>query len=373
MRQNDSPVVTGVPHSPGVRCVIRRGRVLAGIVVALSLLLLRTALAAEGAAEFQAELKRQVEAAEKAEQLARLGTDDRMFFISELRTLSVGPFWGEQAVRVSRASKPEYADPVPAIVDFAQQLRGAGIDLLLVPVPAKAAVYPESAVPGWRPAEADAPVRVDTSQQEFYRLLERQQVSVLDLMPVFWKERHRPAGDLYCQTDTHWSGRGLELAARAIAERVAGADWLPAKPQIRCETRAREVEITGDLARMLNEQKPVRETIRIQAVGTPANGELVPVPLDRDSPVLLIGDSHTLIFHDPELFARGAGLPDHLARELGVAVDLVGVRGSGGTSPRIELLRRKDRLAGKKLVIWCFSVREFTESTTGWRKVPVMR
>jgi alginate O-acetyltransferase complex protein AlgJ len=86
-----------------------------------------------------------------------------------------------------------------------------------------------------------------------------------------------------------------------------------------------------------------------------------------------MGDSHTLIFHDPLLFARGAGLPDHLALRLGLAVDLVGVRGSGATSTRIELLRRKDNLEGKKLVIWCFSFREFTESTTGWRKVPVVR
>ena len=73
------------------------------------------------------------------------------------------------------------------------------------------------------------------------------------------------------------------------------------------------------------------------------------------------------------LFARGAGLPDHLVRRLGFPVDLIGVRGSGSTTTRIELLRRKDNLQGKQLVIWCFSFREFTESETGWRKVPVIR
>jgi alginate O-acetyltransferase complex protein AlgJ len=29
-------------------------------------------------------------------------------------------------------------------------------------------------------------------------------------------------------------------------------------------------------------------------------------------------------------------------------------------------------MAGKKVVVWCFTAREFTESQ-GWRKVPVIR
>jgi hypothetical protein len=76
------------------------------------------------------------------------------------------------------------------------------------------------------------------------------------------------------------------------------------------------------------------------------------------------------------MYARGAGLPDQLAMELGIPVDLVAVRGSGATPSRINLFRRwqanSDYYAGKKLVIWCLSAREFTEST-GWRKVPIRR
>ena len=76
------------------------------------------------------------------------------------------------------------------------------------------------------------------------------------------------------------------------------------------------------------------------------------------------------------MHARGAGLPDQLALELGFAVDLVAVRGSGATPARATLLRlaraNPGYLAGKKLVIWCFGAREFTESS-GWQKVPVIR
>jgi len=73
------------------------------------------------------------------------------------------------------------------------------------------------------------------------------------------------------------------------------------------------------------------------------------------------------------MHAEGAGLPELLSYELGVNVDLVGVRGSGATPARVELVRRRDNLKGKKMVIWCFTVREYTESQTGWQKLPVIR
>lgn len=331
------------------------------------------ALADDNVSAFLTDLSQRSAAAEKASQNVLTGAEGRMFFVPELRSLSVGRFWGEQAVRVSRTSKPENADPLPAIVDFHDQLRQAGIELIVVPVPAKAAVYPQSISPAFKPADRGVSPRVDTVQQEFYRLLDQKGVSVLDLLPLYLEHRTDPEGEVFCRTDTHWSGRGVVLAAEAVANRVKDRAWLKQMPKTELATESRDVEITGDLARMLDEANPAREKLTLTFVGTQADGEFVPLPPARDSPVLLIGDSHTLIFHDPLLFARGAGLPDHLARQLGFAVDLIGVRGSGATSTRIELLRRKDNLEGKKLVIWCFSLREFTESTTGWRKVPVIR
>ena len=52
-------------------------------------------------------------------------------------------------------------------------------------------------------------------------------------------------------------------------------------------------------------------------------------------------------------------------------IDVLGVRGSGATPSRVSLKRSKGRLEGKRFVIWCLTVREFTESTTGWAKVPL--
>lgn len=318
-----------------------------------------------------ADLAKQAAAAEKDSRSAIQAADGWMFFVPELRALSVGPFWGEQAIRVSRSTKAEYADPLPAIVDFHSQLRKAGIELIVMPVPAKAAVYPDAISSTIPKADAGRLPRIDRAHQEFYGLLKQQGVVVIDLLPLYLKHRNDAGGPLYCKTDSHWSGRGVALAAQAVHDEIKARTWVKelAKPQFKSESR--DVTLTGDLARMLNEQAPTRETLPLTFIGTGA--DLTPLPPARESPVLLMGDSHTLIFHDPALVARGAGLPDHLAQQLGIAVDLIGVRGSGATTTRIELLRRKDNLAGKKLVIWCFSVREFTESTTGWRKVPVIR
>lgn len=65
-------------------------------------------------------------------------------------------------------------------------------------------------------------------------------------------------------------------------------------------------------------------------------------------------------------------IPDHLAYQLGFPMDVVAVRGSGATPSRLNLFQRRDKMRGKRVVVWCLSVREFTEGQ-GWRKVPVIQ
>ena len=64
-----------------------------------------------------------------------------------LRSLTVGRFGGAEALLVSRAANPKHADPLPAIIDFNRQLASVGVELLLLPVPAKASVYSDK-LPG---------------------------------------------------------------------------------------------------------------------------------------------------------------------------------------------------------------------------------
>lgn len=294
------------------------------------------------------------------------GRDGWLFFQPELRFLSAGKFWGASAAKVSRSSKPEAADPLPAIVDFHRQLVQRGIALLLVPVPGKAAIYPgKLATEG---ADAAAPV-----VQEFYAELRKAGVAVLDLRPVFQARKEDERGPLYCRTDTHWSGVGVLAAAESIAK--LAAELVPGLLQpADFATAWTTAKIVGDLGPLLPEgvARPTAEEIAIRTV-TAAGG--VPLKPDPASPVVLMGDSHTLVFHD--LLARNAGLPEQLAAAFGFPVDLIGTRGSGATSVRISLYRKSTKnpeyLAGKKLVIWCFTEREFTEAPTGWAVLPIVK
>jgi hypothetical protein len=321
---------------------------------------------------FLEDIAGKAEAAQKESKTAVVGKDGWLFLTAELRALSVGPFWGEYAGKVSRASRPQYADPLEPIVDFSKQLADAGIEHIIVPVPAKASVYPEK-ISNTIVADENGEIPyLAPYHREFYEILRDRGVNVLDITHELVNHRDDAEGLTFCKTDAHWSGRACDLAARLIVDQIRNRDWVREIPRNQYSTELREVEIVGDMLRMVDESNHIRETLPLTFVGVKEKG-LVPVDTDRDSPVLLMGDSHTLVFHDPSIHAKGAGLADHLALQLGFPVDLIGVRGSGATATRAALLRRKDNLRGKKLVIWCISMREFTESFSGWKNVPVIR
>jgi alginate O-acetyltransferase complex protein AlgJ len=330
---------------------------------------------AKTAAAFRAECLAKAGAAAKAYSITVVGKNGWMFFGPELRHVGIGKFWGEAALKASQAALPANADPLPAILDFKAQLDKAGIELLLVPVPPKSIVYPDMAS-GKVTFGNDSPLRFDLYHQEFYDVLRGHGIAVLDLTPEFMAHRLDASGALYCKQDMHWSGRACVVAARRIVEAIKDRPWLNSIAKLDLAQQWRRIKIEGDLWQGLGDKAPAQETVPLRFVGTrssstpsaakPAAG-LKPLPPDRASPVILLGDSHDLVFHEgDDMHAKGAGLPDQLALELGFAVDLIAVRGSGATPARTDLMRRvradSRYLTKKKLVIWCFSAREFTET-----------
>lgn len=346
-------------------CAFRMSCV-AGVMLGLLTATARAQPESPEVAAYRAGLLRLADEAVKRDGLVIEGNDGWLLLAGELRHVGVGVFWGEQAAAVSKATRPELADPIPAIVDFHQQLSRRGIELLVVPVPAKVAVYPQ-AVPG-----LTAPMdRVDFDDRRFLEVLRDRGVPVLDLMETYLPARAGPL--LYCRTDTHWSPRGCELAAKAIAQRLKSRPAVATGgPALELRPGSEQRSILGDLRLLRGETQGTREDLPARVIRT-SQGQYVEE--DRNSPILLLGDSHTLVFHaGGDLHGQGAGLADQLAAELGRAVDVMGVRGSGATPARINLARRSRQesgyLAGKRVVIWCFSVREFTEAS-GWSKVPL--
>jgi acetyltransferase AlgX (SGNH hydrolase-like protein) len=295
------------------------------------------------------------------------GVDGWLFLSSDIRFLTVGQFWGADAAKVSRAHKAESADPIPAILDFHNELKKRGIDLLLMPVPPKAAIYPEKILP-------DLDLHGETAAPylgQFYDALQKQGVNVVDLSPVFLQNRTNEHSPVFCKTDTHWSGLGCVLAAQTIKDKIR--EKLAGQPRKDYAAEWKQTTIKGDLGDLAgpNIKKPDPEKIDIRTITDKQTGTAINP--DATSPLLLIGDSHTLVFHD--FLGEKSGLLDQLAYETGIAPDLIGTRGSGSTSVRISLYRRARKdpgyLVKKKMVVWCFAAREFTESDQGWDKVPV--
>jgi alginate O-acetyltransferase complex protein AlgJ len=324
---------------------------------------------------FRADCAAKAASAEKAATMTVVGKEGWLFLGKELRHVSLAKFWGEEAVKVSQARKPENADPLPAILDFKAQLDKAGIELMLVPVPPKAVIYPDMLSDAVK-ADGGVPPRLNAAGVEFYAVLRTNGVKVLDLTDEFLAHRFDKEGAVFCKQDTHWSGRACALAAKSTAREIKGRPWLNPVPELKLEAESRAVKLGGDLWQALTGDRPAAETIPLRFVSA-KEGEFALVEPDTNSPVLLLGDSYTLIFHaGGDMQAAGAGLADQLALELGIAVDLIGVRGSGATPARVNLLRRvrgdADYLSRKKLVVWCFGAREFTEAD-GWSRVPIAK
>ena len=273
----------------------------------------------------------------------------------------------------------QHADknPIPAIVRFRDLLAKHGVDLLFVPVPTKVEIYPERAATP--PGGDEAPVRrfagqiVNPFERKFLLELAEKGVETVDLLPAFLAERGKDpsAGQgepLYQAEDTHWSARGLDLAAKLVAERVRRYPWyrpLAAHPRV---YRTKDASFTrhGDLVSRLPEAEQAKyapATLVGQQVVT-ADG--TPYEDDPDSPVVLLGDSFTGVYELMD--CEHAGVSAHLARDLGAAVDLVMSYG-GGPNVRSKLLRRGEAaLSSKKLVIWMMTARDLYDFGEGWER-----
>ncbi len=265
-------------------------------------------------------------------------------------------------------------NPIPAIVRFRDLLAKHGVDLLFVPVPTKAEIFPDrAAVP---PGGDAAPFKrfvgqvVNPFERKFLTELADKGIETVDLLPAFLADRARdpsPKGEaLYQAEDTHWTTRGLELAARLVAERVRRYPWY--KPlgahARRYETKDASFTRHGDLCSRLPEVEQAKyapETLVGHQVVGP-DGALYED--DPDSPIVLLGDSFTGVYQLMD--CEHAGVSAHLAKDLGAPLDLVMSYG-GGPNVRSKLLRRGEAALGsKKLVIWMMTARDLYDFSEGW-------
>ena len=267
--------------------------------------------------------------------------------------------------------QPAGKDPFPVIVGFKRFLELQGVDFLFVPVPSKLEVFPDKLAS--RPIPRAALGAVNPYGRKFLYEVGQAGVELIDLMPVFLAARRaHEAGEeeLYQRQDTHWTSRGMQIAAKVIAERIRKYPWYAELEQRAMDLGEKQTSFTryGDLhSRLAEEQKKGYKPPTL-----PARQVLMPDGAlyddDPDSPVVLLGDSFTGVFQRTD--CKHAGVSAQIAHAIRYPVDLVMSYG-GGPGVRKKLLRRgADSLKTKRLVIWMFAARDLFDYWEDWEALP---
>jgi hypothetical protein len=293
------------------------------------------------------ELYRQT-AASAGTSFAVTGADGWLFAASDFLHLASDPAaWAQPG-----------ADPVAVVSDVAAQMKSAGVDFIVMPLPTKAAVQSKGLPEAFKDQAIPDPVL-----DSFFAAMTKQGVDALDVRSV-WTNASNSA--VFCRQDTHWNGHGLGLAAHALAEKIRARPWFADYPKKTYAVEPVEVEIQGDLWIPLNKPELPKEKVKLRrtvSLETPG----------PDSPVLFMGDSNVLVFSGGgDLHTTGCGLPEAFASETGINPQVLGQRGSGHA--QILNLKRgaKDAkfLPAKKLVVWVFTCTELTQAQA-WKSYPL--
>lgn len=291
-------------------------------------------------------LENKAEEAEARKETFVVGEDGWRFLPAELKF----------AAKLASPDLANLTEPaVDAIADFAEQMKAADVKLIVMPVPPK--VLLAGAAAG---VSAEEQQKMRAGWEAIMRALADREVAVVDLLPDYSSATSEP----FCRRDTHWSGRGIALAVDRLLPLLEGAGIADHEAPGIGNAWTKQT-INGDLG-----GDPEEIELRVRRL--PADPEAM-----KKNPVLLFGDSHVLVFHQGgDLHTTGAGLPDQFAAALGSMPDVLGVRGSGATSSRLQLARRaradENYLPSKKVIVWCFAGREFTEADS-WKKVPILK
>jgi hypothetical protein len=266
---------------------------------------------------------------------------------------------------------------IGCIVDYHEQLKNGGIDLILAPIPQKAIIYSEH-------LGARRSGRLDNYLQGLYQSLESKGVKVVDLVPTLLRERNGSGGLVYPVTANHLSPKGAEVVAGAIVENVKGRRWtkgLEADPNL--VANSTQITLLGNLAGYVTDES-IRlqlksEALPIRAIGRRSDTGILPAARAGDGRILLVtsereglayGAPGNPVGYDGNI--RGS-LADQLIYEFGIPLDVHAHGSSGVNTARFRLLRaswsKPDLLVNTAAIVWVFSANELT--TAGWRKVPL--
>jgi alginate O-acetyltransferase complex protein AlgJ len=289
--------------------------------------------------------------------VALLGQDGFLFFRRSLEYVLSGDL----------QAQPPAQNPFPTLVAYKRYLQRLGVDFLLVPVPTKPEVFPDK-LRGSR--QNQLPVLNPYSRKLLLELAEAN-VEVVDLLPVYLQARAGERSDeepLFGRQDTHWTDRGLRLAASTIAARIKRYPWYPLlrKRAVRYTTQRVTFERHGDLHSRLrpSEQRRFKPAVLSGTRVIAPDGK--PYEEDPESPIVVMGDSFAGIYQ--RIYCENAGIAAQIAHQIGFSVDSVMSYG-GGPDVRNKLARRGEPTLKKmRLLVWILISRDFYNYWGDWAR-----
>ena len=282
-------------------------------------------------------------------------------------------FSASELLQVGRISST--ASATGSIADYAQQLRGHGIDLIVVPVPPKALVYPDKLVRKV-PMKSRRPARLDSVLKAAMNDLEARKIKVVDLLPALIAHRDDKDGPAFPRTSNSWSPYGVQIAVKEIAAAVKGS-----KAGSGSVTGISADPVTITFAGGLltgGESKGKPESFNTVKVGRISGDKVRSLSFNTSgSSLLLMGGNDILAWREANNPAGSNGafcsVADQLAAELQIIPDVLANSGDGRNSPRLRILRERTggraMLSSTRTVVWIVPALDLVSSN--WQRVPL--
>lgn len=328
---------------------------------------------------------------------AYVGRDGWLFFRPGIDYVTGTPFLNQRTLAKRAAGgsdfvAPPQPDPRVAILQFRQQLDERGIQLIIMPTPVKPMIQPEKLSP--RYDDYDEVIQ-NPSYEQFQSEMEEQGVLVFDVGAHLLERKRETQEPQFLETDTHWTPAAMQSSAEQLVQFIearfpswrqasslsldngapATSSGQPAGPTRLFASQSVDVENLGDIAAMM--KLPEEQTLyKAQAVTVRQilRADKALWQSSPDSELLLLGDSFTNIFSLKEMnWGEAAGFAEQLSFQLQQPIDRIAQNDAGAFATRQtlsnELARGNDRLAGKKLVVWQFAIREL--AVGDWKLLPM--
>ena len=289
---------------------------------------------------------------------AYLGRDGWLFYRADVDSL------------MDTDSERSTSTALAALTDFNRQLAARGISLIVVPIPVKPTVHPEKFSTRYR--DTNVPIH-NPDYAAFIEALVAEGVLVYDPSQLLFAATRQEAQ--YLKTDTHWKPETMERVAQHLAAFITDRIELSDNQSITYIKTSEDTSNIGDIAKMLKlpEDQVLfpSEHVTRHVVQTPS-GELWQP--DQASEILFLGDSFSNIYSLAGMgWGHSAGFVEHLSAALAQPLDKIVINAGGADATRRALVQEintgKDRLTGKRVLIYQFATRELFSGD--WKLLPL--